>query len=148
MKKVVNRRAHFEYQLLERFEAGIVLTGAEVKSVRNGRIQLDQAYVRLVDREAYLINALIHPYLPANNSDYQATKTRKLLLHKSELLKLAQKISQKGLTMVPVSCYTRHHKVKLEIALAKGKKGYQKREALRKKAIQQQVETELRAKGM
>lgn len=140
MKKVVNRRARYDYQLLERFEAGMVLTGAEVKSVRAGRLQLDQAFVKLIGREAYLVNALIHPYLPAHSSGYQPKRTRKLLLHKNQLLKLAQQSKEKGLTIVPVSCYTKAQRIKLEIALAKSKKKYQKREAIKKRDLEREIE--------
>jgi SsrA-binding protein len=132
MKKIINRRASFDYQILEKFEAGIVLNGAEVKSVKNGHLKLEDAFIRLKDHEAWLFNAHIHPYSFA--SDLQdPCRARKLLLKKKELLKLKQETTQKGLTLIPLSCYTRHNKIKLEIALAKGKKKYEKREAIRKK---------------
>jgi SsrA-binding protein len=131
--KILNRQAQREYQLLERFETGIVLSGPEVKSVRQGHLKLEEAFVKIKDQEAWLFNAHIHPYSFSVNQKEDPTRSRKLLLHKNELLKLKQSTEQKGLTLVPVSCYTRHNKIKLEIALAKGKKEYEKRETIKKK---------------
>lgn len=140
--KIVNRRARYDYHLLEKFEAGIVLSGAEVKSVKAGHIRLEEAFGRLKDSEAWLINAHIHPYPFADNREYDPRRPRKLLLHKNELLKLAQE-TYRGLTIVPVSCYTKHNKVKLEIALAKGKKKYEKREAKKRKDLEREVAKEM-----
>ena len=131
--KVINRRARYDYQLFEKFEAGIVLTGAEVKSVKAGKMKLEESFVRLAQGEAWLHNAYINPYPFADNREYDPRRPRKLLLHKSELLKLAQKIKGKGLTVVPVSCYNRRRQVKLEIALAKGKRKFEKREKIKKR---------------
>jgi SsrA-binding protein len=131
--KIFNRRAKYDYNLLEKFEAGVALTGAEVKSVKSGHIRLEEAFVRISAGEAWLYNAHIHPYPFADNRGYDSYRTRKLLLRKNELLKLQQQTTQKGLTIVPVSCYTKGNKIKLEIALAKGKKKYEKREAIKKK---------------
>ncbi|MCX6724569.1 MAG: SsrA-binding protein SmpB [Candidatus Shapirobacteria bacterium] len=133
MKKIVNRRASFDYQILAKFEVGVVLSGAEVKSIKNGHLKLEEAFIRLKDHEAWLFNAHIHPYSFAANQEEDPRRARKLLLHKKELLKLKQETTQKGLTIVPLSCYTKHNKIKLEIALAKGKKKYEKREAIKKK---------------
>jgi len=133
MKKIINRRAAFDYQLLEKFEVGVVLSGGEVKSIKNGHLKLEEAFIRLKDHEAWLFNAHIHPYSFAANKNEDPRRPRKLLLHKNELLKLKQATEQKGLTLVPVSCYTKHNKIKLEIALAKGKKKYEKRESIKKK---------------
>ena len=139
MKKVTNRRAKFDYELLEKFEAGISLTGAEVKSVKNGHIKLDEAFVQIRDGEAWLFNAHIHPYTFADNRNYDPVRNRKLLLHQNEILKLAQQTHEKNLTIVPLSCYTSHNRIKLEIALAKGKKKYDKREAIKKKDLQREI---------
>ncbi len=139
MKKIINRRASYDYQILEKFEAGIVLTGSEVKSVRNGHLKLEESFVRLKDHEAWLFNAHIHPYSFAFTKDEDPCRPRKLLLHKNQLLKLKQATEQKSLTIVPLSCYTRHNKIKLEIALAKGKKKYEKREAIKKKDIRREI---------
>lgn len=145
--RVVNRRAAFFYFLLEKFEAGIVLTGPEVKAVKAKRIDLNESFVRLKDHEAWLHNAYIHSYSPAGNQQHHPTRPRKLLLHKRELLKLAQKTKQKGLTIVPVACYTKGRNIKLEIALAKGKKEFQKREAKKRKDLDRETARELSSRG-
>lgn len=144
--KIINRRASYDYQLLEKFEAGIALTGAEVKSVKAGHMKLEEAFVQIRDNEAWLVNAHIHPYAFADNRDYDSRRSRKLLLHKNELLKIAQQAAEKGLTIVPIACYNKHNRVKLEIALAKGKKKYEKREAMKRKDLQREVESDLRIK--
>lgn len=139
MKKIINRRARFDYQILTKFEVGVVLNGGEVKSIKAGHLKLEEAFIRLKDHEAWLFNAHIHPYSFAANKEEDPRRARKLLLHKKELLKLKQEATQKGLTIVPLSCYTRHNKIKLEIALAKGKKKYEKRESLKKKDWQKEL---------
>jgi len=139
MKKIVNRRVNYDYQLLEKFEAGIVLTGPEVKSVKNGHLNLEEAFCQVKNGEIWLFNAHIHPYKFADTRSYNPRRPRKLLLHKSEILKLAQKTFQKGLTIVPFSCYTKGNKIKLEIALAKGKKKYEKREVIKKRDLEREI---------
>ena len=135
MKKIINRRAKFDYQLLKGLEAGIALTGAEVKSVKTGHIKLVGSFVRIHDGEVWLHNAYISPYAYADNRDYDPSRARKLLVHKKELINLERQIKEKKLTLVPVSCYTSHNRVKLEIALAKGKKKYEKREAIKRRDL-------------
>jgi len=144
--KVTNRRAKFDYELLEKIEVGIALTGAEVKSVKAGKISLNESFARIRDGEVWLHNAHIHPYPFADNRDYDPTRMRKLLLHKKEIVSLDQKMKQKKLTLVPVSCYTKGRNIKVKIALAKGKKEYQKREIKKRKDIEREVERELREK--
>jgi SsrA-binding protein len=144
--KVTNRRAKFDYELLEKTEVGIALTGAEVKSVKAGKISLNESFARIRDGEVWLHNAHIHPYPFADNRDYDPTRMRKLLLHKKEIVSLDQKMKQKKLTLVPVSCYTKGRNIKVKIALAKGKKEYQKREIKKRKDIEREVERELREK--
>lgn len=144
--RVVNRKARRDYQFLEKYEAGIVLTGAEVKSIRQGRIKLDESFVKIKDEEAFLTNAHISPYLPAGKKDYDPLRTRKLLLRKKEILKLSLKTAHSGLTIVPITCYTKHGLIKLEIALAKGKKKYEKREAIKRRDLQREVERAVREK--
>jgi SsrA-binding protein len=141
--KIFNRRARYDFNLLEKFEAGIALTGAEVKSVKAGHIRLEEAFARIANGEAWLMNAHIHPYPFADNRDYDPRRTRKLLLHKNELLKLSQQTLKKGLTIVPISCYTKHNRIKLEIALAKGKKKYEKKEAKKRRDIEREIKREL-----
>lgn len=147
MKKIINKKASFNYEFLTKIEAGIMLTGAEVKSVKMGRINLTESFIKIRGSEIWLFNAHIAAYRPAADKDYEPTKKRKLLLHKKQINQLARRIDQKGLTIVPVSCYTSGSKVKLEIALAKGKREYQKKEKIKKRDIQRDIERELRGKN-
>ena len=145
--KIFNKKAYFDYQILEKFEAGIHLTGPEVKSVKGGHMSLDGAFVRIVGSEAYLVNAQIFPYINARPENYDPRRTRKLLLHKKEIIALKSKTEGSNLTLVPIECYnTTHGLVKLKIALAKGKKKFEKREAKKKKDLDRQTEEELRGK--
>jgi len=144
MKKIINRRAHFDFQFLKKFEAGLVLSGPEVKSVKNGHLQLTGSFIRFDDGEAWLLGAQISPYPQADNRDYQPFRRRKLLLHQKELATLAQEVRTKNLTIVPVSCYTRHGQIKLEIALAKGKKKYEKRKAIKKRDLEREMRGNLK----
>lgn len=124
----VNRKAHHEYSIEERYEAGVVLEGWEVKSLRAGRVQIDQSYVILKNNEAWLLGSQISPLLTASthiNPDPQ--RTRKLLLHERELSKLIGNVERKGFTLIPLKLYWKNNRVKLEIGLAKGKKLYDKR---------------------
>lgn len=138
--KVINKKARFRYELLDRFEAGIVLTGAEVKSVREGHISLAEAYVRLHSEEIWLVNANISPYKFADNKDYDPTRTRKLLLHRQEIVSLTHKLASKNLVMVPTVIYTHGRRIKLEVALARPKKFWQKKEAIKRKDLDREAE--------
>lgn len=142
--KIINRKATFDYTILDRFEAGIHLTGAEVKSLKGGHASLDGAFVRLMGSEAYLVNAQIFPYIYARPQGYDSRRTRKLLLHKKEIISLKSKIEGANLTLVPLSWYTRGPLVKLEIGLARGKKQYEKREKKKKEDLQRQIEIDLK----
>ncbi len=144
--RVVNRRAKHDYQLFNKFEAGIVLTGPEVKSVLEGKIHLEEAYARIIKGELFLVNAHIHPYRFADTRQLDPRRTRKLLIHKKELISLASKIKQKNLTLIPVACYNKGRKIKLELALAKAKKKYQKKEAKKRKDIDREIERALKEK--
>lgn len=144
--KVINRRAYYDYEILDKFEAGIVLTGPEVKSVKEGKIKLEGSFVRIINGEAFLINAHIHPYQFADNRNYQPTRTRKLLLHKKEIQSLSTKTAPSGLTLVPLSCYTKGHLIKLEVGIGKGKKKWDKREAIKKRDLKREEEIEARNK--
>ena len=141
--KVVNKRAFYDYRILERFEAGINLNGAEVKAVRLGHADLTGSHVRIMGSEAYLINAKIFPYEYARPEGFDEKRTRKLLLHKKEIIALKSKSEGQNLTLVPVSLYTTKSFIKLEIALGKGKKQYDKKESIKQKDIQREVEQEL-----
>lgn len=136
--KITNKKAFFDYELLDRLEAGINLVGAEVKAVKLGQVDLTGSHVRIVGSEAYLMNTLILPYQYARPEGYDERRTRKLLLHKKELLGLKHKLDSASLTIVPVSIYTIGNLIKVEIALAKGKKAYDKRHTIRKRDIQRE----------
>lgn len=140
--KIFNKRAPYDYQLQEHFEAGIRLTGAEVKAVRLGHADLTGSHVRITGSEAYLINAQIFPYQYARPEGYDERRTRKLLLHKKEIIALKAKMDGQNLTIVPVSLYTTHNLIKCELALAKGKKQYEKKEAKKKKDLDRELERE------
>ena len=144
--KITNRRAFFDYQLGERLEAGIKLDGAEVKAVRLGHADLTGAHVRIMGSEAYLINAKIFPYKYSRPENYDEKRTRKLLLHKNEIIALKSKTEGQNLTLVPVSIYTTKNFIKVEIALGKGKKKYDKKEAIKKKDVQREIEQEMEEK--
>lgn len=144
--RIVNKKALHNYHILESLEAGIELLGHEVKSVRAGRIELGQAFARIVNREAYLINAHIPPYQNASIKDYDPGRTRKLLLHKSQINSLIGKLSAKGATLVPVSVYDKRNLIKVELGVAKSKKEFDKRKLLKERDHQRRVEQELRGK--
>jgi SsrA-binding protein len=126
-----NKKAFFEYHLEDKLEAGISLTGSEVKSLRDGQASLADAYGLIKGGEAFLLHAHIAQYPPSSIFNHEPRRQRKLLLHKKEILKLESKLSQKGLTLVPTMMYFKSGRVKLELALAKGKKQYDKREAIK-----------------
>ncbi|MDP3998344.1 MAG: SsrA-binding protein SmpB [bacterium] len=144
--RVVNHRVSHDYQILEKFEAGINLIGPEVKSVKGGHADLTGSFVRIVGSEAYLINAKIYPLPYARLDDYDERRTRKLLLHKKEIISLRGKTEGANLSIVPLALYTKKNLVKVEIALAKGKKEYEKRETIKRKDMERELERELRGK--
>ncbi|XOA42645.1 MAG: SsrA-binding protein SmpB [Candidatus Nealsonbacteria bacterium] len=146
MKEITkNKKAYFNYEILERFRAGISLIGQEVKSIKSGRISLQGTYVVLKDEEVFLIGANIPPYQPKNApKDYNPERTRKLLLKKSEIKYLIGKTKQKGLTIVPLRVYNIRGKIKLEIAIAKGKKKFDKRELIKKREAEREIRRTLR----
>src|ERR1700742_1231268 len=129
----VNRAAGHHYFLLDKFEAGIALRGTEVKSIREGKANLKDAYGIVKDGEAYLLNAHIGPYSHGNSLNHDSLRTRKLLLHRQELQKLMGKTQLKGLTLIPTRLYFRHGRVKCELAVAKGKQDWDKRETERRR---------------
>lgn len=129
----VNRAAGHNYFLLDRFEAGVALRGTEVKSIREGKANLKDSYGLVKDGECFLLNAHIGPFSHGNFENHEATRTRKLLLHKEELRKLGSRTREKGLTLIPTRLYFRRGKVKCELALAKGKQDWDKRDTERKR---------------
>lgn len=142
--KIVNRRAFYDYRILDRFEAGINLNGAEVKAVRLGHADLTGSFVKIIGSEAYLVNAKIFPYEYARPEGYDTGRTRKLLLHKREIIVIKSKTEGSNLTTVPISLYTTKHLIKVELALARGKKQYDKKEAIKQKDIKRELEEELK----
>jgi SsrA-binding protein len=141
-----NRQASFRYHLLERFEAGLVLTGTEVKSLRDNGAQLKDSYAAVRDGEVWLIGMYIAPYGPAARENHDPERPRKLLLHRSEIDRLIGRTQERGLTLVPTRVYFSDpgSRAKLEIALARGKDVYDKRESIRKRQTKREIERELR----
>ena len=141
-----NRKAEFEYYLLERFEAGISLHGSEIKSVRAGQVSLQEAYVQVTENEAWLKEAHIATYNPASYTNHDPKRQRQLLLNKREIKDLWVAVRQKGVSVVPVRMYLKNGRAKLEIALAKGKKLYDKRNELEKKDIERDISRTLKGR--
>jgi SsrA-binding protein len=135
-----NRKARHEYSILETFEAGIALKGAEVKSLRQGRASLQESYAALKNGEVWLLDMHISPYEQAADDSYEPTRKRKLLLHKKEIRRLVGKLAEKGLTLIPLRAYFKHGIAKVELALAKGKRAYDKREAIKRRDMQRELE--------
>jgi SsrA-binding protein len=138
-----NRKARHEYFLMDEYEAGLVLQGSEIKSVRAGRISLAQAYIRIENNEAWLIDAHIAPYDQAARFNHEPTRPRKLLLHRKEISHLEAEVTQKGVTIIPLKVYLKDGLAKIEIAVAKGKKLYDKRDAIAKRDAQREMERHL-----
>jgi len=140
-----NRKALHDYFIDETYEAGIVLRGSEIKSIRAGRVSLKEAYVRIDDNlEAWLIDAHIAPYESASHFNHDPRRPRKLLLHKQEILRLWNKVRQKGVTIVPLRMYLKDGKAKVEIAVARGKKKYDKRAEIARREMEREIQRELR----
>lgn len=140
-----NKRAKFDYFLQDTYEAGIVLSGGEVKSIRAGRVSLIDSYVRIKNNEVYLINAYIHPYNFADNRRYDPRQERKLLLHKKQIAQIASKTNNKSITIIPIALYEKNNKIKLQIAIAKGKKQYDKRAAIKDRETKAKIRQLIRA---
>jgi len=135
-----NRKAEYEYFILEKFEAGIALMGSEIKSVRAGKVSLQEAYIKLDGQQAWLVNAHIASYQAASYSDHDPKRARRLLLHRKEIRQLWNEVRQKGVTIIPVSMYLKNGRAKLEIAIAKGKKLYDKRRDIADKDMKRDIE--------
>jgi SsrA-binding protein len=142
-----NRKAFFQYHVLERVEAGIALLGTEVKSIREGGLSFSDAYVDFRGGELFLVGCKIAPYTHGNQMNHAPERDRKLLLHKREILKLGGKVTGKGLTLVPLRAYLRKGKVKLEIGLGRGKQAHDKREAIKRRDIDRDTRQALRDRG-
>jgi SsrA-binding protein len=136
---VDNRRARFEYEWLEQFEAGIALTGTEIKSIRTGQISIGEAYARIRDGELWLLSMYVPPYKEGSFSNVEPNRPRKLLLHRKEIDRLANRVSEKGLTLIPVRLYFKRGRVKISIALARGKKIWDKRKTEKDRDLQREL---------
>jgi SsrA-binding protein len=141
----VNRRAFHDYHLDERYEAGLVLTGSEVKSLRAGRANLKDAYARFFGDELWLVGAHISPYAPASQFGHDPVRNRKLLLHRREIEKLRSKIQEKGLTLIPLRLYWSKGRAKAELALGRGKKLHDKRAAIRERTERREIDRAMAA---
>ena len=140
-----NKKAYFNYEILEKFEAGLVLLGTEVKSIKLGRINLAGSYAVPRGEEFFLVGAKIPPYQPKNApTDYNPERSRKLLLNKKEIKYLIGKVKERGLTLIPLKIYTKNANIKLEFGIARGKKKFDKREAIKKKETSREIERVLK----
>jgi SsrA-binding protein len=142
-----NKKATFNYHILDTYEAGIVLQGSEIKSIRNHQISIEQAYVYIDGEEAWLIDAYINPYEQASTLNHDPKRRRKLLLHKKEILELWDKVRIKGHTIVPLRVYLSHGKAKIEIAVARGKKLHDKRKQIAERDTERQTKRDLKQVG-
>ena len=142
--EIQNRKASFDYEIIETFEVGIVLTGTEIKSIRLGKANLKDSYAIIKNNEIYLLNMHISKYDQGNIFNHEETRTRKLLMHKKEILKLRDKLDLEGFTLIPLKLYFKGSKAKILLGLAKGKKNYDKREAIKKKDIERQLARDLK----
>lgn len=142
-----NRAAYHEYHILDKFEAGIALTGTEVKSVLAGRVQLKEGYVAIREGEAWLFNAHISPYAHGNRENHEPLRTRKLLLHKREIERLDEAAVKQGMTLVATRVYLKSRKIKIEVAVARGKKMYDKREAELKRTVERETRAQLKERN-
>ena len=136
----VNRRARHDYHIDETIEAGLVLSGSEVKSLRAGKAQLKDSHARIKNGEMWLVNAHISEYLPSAQFGHEPTRSRKLLLHKREIERLTGKIKERGLTLIPLRMYFKHGRAKVELGLARGKKLYDKRESIKERETRREME--------
>ena len=141
---IVNKKAFSDFDIREKIEAGIALLGSEVKAVKEGHADLTGSFVRILDNQAFLINAKVFPYEYARLEGYDSLRTRKLLLHKNQITALKSKMDGQNLNLVPIALYEKNNYIKLEIALGKSKKKYEKKEALKKKDLDREAQREIR----
>lgn len=138
--KIINKKAYFDYEITDKMEAGISLTGPETKSVFTGHVRLEDSFVKIIGKEAFLINSHVFPYEFAKNVEFDEKRTRKLLLHQKEIISLKTKIQQSNLTLVPLALYTKGKLIKVEIGLGRGKKKWDKRETIKKRELERKME--------
>ena len=143
----VNRKAQHDYLILRTLEAGISLLGTEIKSIREGRVSIREAYVRPADDEMWLVGAHVAEYAPAASANHDPTRRRRLLLHRRQITELKRAVESEGVTLVPLRLYLKNGRAKLEIALARGKKSYDKRAAIAKREADRQMERAVRRKA-
>ena len=137
--EINNRKARFDYEILDTYETGIVLTGTEIKSIKNGKANLKDSYAIVRNNEVFLLNMHISPYEQGNIFNHEETRTRKLLLHKKEILKIRDKVTLEGVTLIPLKLYFKNGKAKIELGLAKGKKTFDKRESIKKRDMELEI---------
>ena len=142
-----NRSAFHEYHISDKYEAGIALTGTEVKSVMGGRVQLKESYVAVRDGEAWLFNAHISPYSHGNRENHEPLRTRKLLLHKREILRLDEAAAKQGMTLVATRAYLKNGRIKIEVGVARGKKLYDKRETEMRRTVERETRAQLKERN-
>lgn len=145
--EILNRKARYDYEIEDTYEAGIVLTGTEIKSIRKGKANIKDSYVIIRNQEAYLINTHISLYEEGNRFNHEETRTRKLLLHKKEILKLGDKLEIEGYTIVPLKIYFSKGRAKIQIGVAKGKKNYNKKETIKERDIKREQERYMKYNG-
>ncbi len=143
----VNRRARHEYEILDTVEAGLVLTGTEIKSLRAGKVQIQEAYARVEDGEVWLYGMHIAPYEQGGRFNVEPTRRRKLLLHRAEINRLVGRVQERGLTLIPLSVYLRNGFAKVELAVARGRKLYDRRQAIAEREARREVERTLRGRA-
>lgn len=148
MDNIHNKKAYYDYEILEKFQAGLVLTGQEVKSLRTRGISLAGTYIEIKGNEVFWVGANIPPYQPLNvDKNYDPQRKRKLLLNREEINYLSGKTKERGLTLVPLSVYTKTYKIKLEFGLARGKKKFDKRESIKKREVERKIKSEINTRG-
>ena len=138
--EIINRKARFDYEIEDEYETGIALKGTEIKSIRNGKANIKDSYAIIRNSELYLLNSNVSIYEEGNRFNHEETRTRKLLMHKKEILKLRDKIEKEGYTLIPLKMYFKGSKLKVLIGLAKGKKNYDKREAIKKRDTEREMQ--------
>lgn len=142
--EIYNRKARHDYFIEDTYEAGIELTGTEIKSIRAGNCNIKDSYAIIRNKEVFLINMFVSPYKEGNIFNHKETRTRKLLLHKKEINKLEEKIEQQGLTLIPIKLYFKNNKLKVELAVCRGKNNYDKRETIKERNIKRSIEKQIK----
>ncbi len=137
--EIKNKKAYFNYEILEELEAGIQLTGTEIKSIRNGKVNIKESYIRIKNGEAFIIHMHISKYDEGNQFNHDETRDRKLLLHKKQIKKLKEEVDQDGISLVPIKLYIKNRYAKILLGVGKGKKVYDKKEAIKKRDIEREV---------